>query len=246
MQLDLCFLRFIGYNGLVAGSVQREGAGPMKPESETRSDIQPTGKYKFYKTFGHVKAPRVNRYPLWRWAVVLGVIALLYGFGTLAYLMINSARAEFEDNQLPRYDLALNMITPGGRYQVGDTAHISVILPNPAQFNVPVKDFTIELPPTFLDAFTVDTNKCTLELRANAAGVIRCPDMIVHGERSETLDIALRASRPGNYSGDIVLGLALAVPLTGHPWYIGVDSAGNYKMVLDDRKRLDLRIVPKP
>jgi hypothetical protein len=218
----------------------------MKAQNDTQSDVQTTEKYKFYKTFGQAKAPRVNRYPLWRWAVVLGAIALLYGFGTLAYLMINSARAEFEDNQLPRYDLTLNMATPGGRYQVGDTAHISVTLPNPTQFNVPIKDFTIELPPTFLNAFTVDTNKCILEIRANAAGVIRCPDTEVHAGRTETVDIALRASRPGNYTGDVALGLALTIPLTGHPWYIGVDSAGNYRMVLDDRKRLDLRIVPKP
>jgi hypothetical protein len=177
--------------------------------------------------------------------VALIVVALLYGLGTAAYLMINSARAEFEDTQLPHYDLGLTMITPGGRYEVGDTAYISMTLPNPAQFNVPASEISIELPPAFLDAFTVDTNRCTLEQRAGGAGLIRCPDMVVHAGRTEALGIALRASRAGNYTGDVVSRLALRIPLAHHPWYVSVDSAGNYKMLLDARRRLDLRIVPK-
>jgi hypothetical protein len=202
-------------------------------------------KYRFYTTFGKIVPASNRRRQVWPWLAGILALVAVYGLGTLAVLLLQTFRTDFQNTRLPPYDKNLTFELGAGRFAVGETGQIAIDLTNPGPQEVTVRRLEVQVPPRFLDAFVVDDGRCRVERRADSSGTITCPTGVtLPGQKQQAFNIPVQAASAGNYDGQIRLRIELAVPAKTHPWYVPVDAQGNYQMVLERARRLDLRIVP--
>ncbi len=223
---------------------------------------------KFYRTFGQARRPRVSDAPevpgtagsqdqeraraesaavrsgLPRWLALALVPIVALSIVSVIVLFLNVYRGDYKNTRMIAFERSLNFWLQGDEFRVGQRSAISLTLSNPLAQPVTVNRAEIHLPARFLEAFTVDAPRCRTQPKADGSGIVTCENLNVPANKNYAFTVPVVASKAGNYDGELSLALELAVPAADHPWYVSVDSAGNYALVLQRARTLDLRITP--
>jgi hypothetical protein len=200
---------------------------------------------KFYRTFGQSKGMRRRwRMPAWM-ALAIAIFAILAAAGIMI-LLTRTYRTDFENRSMPPYNQNVAFALSGTRFRVGDTGYLTLRLNNPGAQTIRVKSLELDVPPRFLDAFTVDDVNASVQRAADSSGTVTYANIKVLPGTEAAVTVPMHATQAGNFGGEIQLTLQLAVPVPNHPWFINVDRDGNYIMTLHRSINRELTIVPKP